>query len=524
MPGWGLLCTPGTQMQLRIRAEHGYGLSEVENSDFILDVADERLWRGNDSVPLTNKAFQLLKLLIEKQNVLVTKDEVLETIWGDVFVSEGLVREYVHDIRVALEDNPTAPRFIETVPRRGYRYLGGIRLMNAETSSSDTYSAGRPLVFIRPFDDLTQTDRGALVARGITDDLMTDLARLPDLVVLSVPPKNETPRSYVLHGSIQLSEEKVRVNVRLANADETPIWSERYDRELGDFLEIQSDLTGRIASTIGGAGGPLSLAERRRLNRRLPVNFKAWELYRLAFDLEIVFRRNWTRKALGLAEEAVRIDPDFARGWLVYGWVHWQIALEGWCDRETQALYRKISLDAYDRAASLDPLDPVAQMELAAVHAVRGEELNARAALERALDLGCRQADVQISCANYVASILGETTRAGQILDQALGLLGHTTKMHSLSILRVSVFNRDFERALDAAKSAPDFLQTRLFTALALAGAGQDAKAAVSAIRERVPGFDPAPYLQDHPISNKVVADQFLELCRQAGIQKSEMS
>lgn len=491
----------------------------VKKPDYILDVADERLWKGRDQIPMTNKAFQLLRYLVEKKNRLVTKDEVLDAIWGDVFVTDGLVREYVHDIRVALDDDPRAPRFIETVPRRGYRYLGGIELRNHPASASESDRRGRPVVFVHPFQNLSETERGGVLARGITDDLITDLARLPDIAIVSVPPAKLDRPSYEIEGAVQVSEKRLRVNARLSNAGGSPIWSERYDREIGDFLEIQKGITGRMASSIVGSDGPLSLAERRRLNRRPPMNLEAWELYRLAFDLEIVFRRDWTQRALALAKEAVRIDPEFARGWLVYGWVHWQIALEGWCEPGARKLHRQKSLDAYERAARLDPLDPVAQMELSVVKAVRGEPRNARAALERAMDIGHRQADVQISCANYVASILGETDRAETILEDSLSLLRRRTKMHSLSILRVAVFNRNFSKALDAAQFAPDFLQTRVFRALAIAGLGDDASEAARAVYSRTPGFDAKSYLQDHPISNDSASRTFLALCRKAGLQ-----
>lgn len=487
--------------------------------EFTLDIADERLWKSDNPVPLTNKAFQMLKLFADRPMRLVSKEEILDTIWGDVHVTEGLIREYVHDLRLALEDNPRAPRFIETVPRRGYRFLGGISVKDInQTEPSYSRTQTRPTVIVCPLEDLSGTDRGELLARGITDDLLTDLARLPDVAVFSSAPSSWEEGLYELQGTVQLSGETIRLNVRLARAGSHPIWSERYDRPVGDFLVVQEDLTVRVASALGGTSGPLSVAERKRLRRRPPAAMEAWELYRLAFDLEIAFRREGTVRALQLAERAVTLDPEFARGWLVLGWVCWQIAMEGWCKESMATEFRVRSLEAYERAAKLDPLDAVAQMELAAVMAVRGHSAAARTALERALDLGHRQADLQISCANYVASILDEPKRASHILDEALDLLDSLTGMHNLTILRVGVFNGEYERALEASRSAPDFLQTRLFRALALAGLGRDAHNAVAAVRARVSGFEARTYLDDHPIRGTGVSDQFLSLCRKAGL------
>ncbi|MEE8261350.1 MAG: winged helix-turn-helix domain-containing protein, partial [Gammaproteobacteria bacterium] len=97
----------------------------VEKAKYRLDLGDERLWHGDQHVQISNKAFQLLRLLVGNPNRLLTKDHILDAVWGDVCVSEGLIKEYVHDLRVALGDDPKRPRFIETVRGRGYRFLGG---------------------------------------------------------------------------------------------------------------------------------------------------------------------------------------------------------------------------------------------------------------------------------------------------------------------------------------------------------------------------------------------------------------
>lgn len=494
----------------------------MKKPEFTLDVADERLWKDGRPVSITNKAFQMLKHFAENPRMLVSKEEILEAIWGDVYVTEGLVRDYVHDLRLALDDNPKTPRFIETVPRRGYRFLGGIAVKKGTTDRvelSDLQS--RPAVVVNSFEDLSGTERGEVLARGVSDDLLTDLARLPDVAVFGTCPASSDREAYEVGGTVQLSDQTIRLNVRLTRTDGHAIWSERYDLAIGDFLEVQTDLTARVASALGGIAGPLSVAERRRLNRRPPADMEAWELYRLSFDMEMAFRREGTLRALELAERAVAKDPEFARGWLVLGWVRWQIALESWCDSSQKAKIRADALDAYERSATLDPLDAVAQMELSAVMSVRGQTEAARAALERALDLGHRQADLQISCANYIASILDEPERATQILDQALDLLGARSGMHNLTVLRVGVFNGDFERALEASLSAPDFVQTRLFRALAMEGANQDSEEAVAAVMARVPQFSVRDYMDDHPVRGPGVASRFLELCRRAGLPGS---
>ena len=78
-------------------------------TDFKLDLRDERLWNGDQPVQIGNKAFQLLRFFVSNPNRLLTKDDILEEMWHDVYVSDGLIREYVHDLRRARRAAPPNP-------------------------------------------------------------------------------------------------------------------------------------------------------------------------------------------------------------------------------------------------------------------------------------------------------------------------------------------------------------------------------------------------------------------------------
>jgi predicted ATPase/DNA-binding winged helix-turn-helix (wHTH) protein len=93
---------------------------------FRLDPANEQLWRDTQPVPLRPKPFAILRYLVERPHQLVTKEELLKAIWPDAYVSEELLNTYIRDLRKALRDDPTTPRFIETVVRRGYRFIAEV--------------------------------------------------------------------------------------------------------------------------------------------------------------------------------------------------------------------------------------------------------------------------------------------------------------------------------------------------------------------------------------------------------------
>ncbi|MFO1352127.1 MAG: tetratricopeptide repeat protein [Gammaproteobacteria bacterium] len=104
--------------------------STTDTRAFVLDVADERLWRGDQRVALTPKAFALLRYLVEHPNVLLTKEVLLENVWPDVYVVEQVLRHNIQELRQALGDNSDVPRYIETVRGRGYRFIGVIAIRN----------------------------------------------------------------------------------------------------------------------------------------------------------------------------------------------------------------------------------------------------------------------------------------------------------------------------------------------------------------------------------------------------------
>jgi DNA-binding winged helix-turn-helix (wHTH) protein len=93
---------------------------------FRLDTVNECLWRGSQAISLTPKAFAVLQYLVEHPGRLVTKEELLDAVWPETYVSDAVLKVCIREIRKVLGDDPKAPQFIETVHRRGYRFIGEI--------------------------------------------------------------------------------------------------------------------------------------------------------------------------------------------------------------------------------------------------------------------------------------------------------------------------------------------------------------------------------------------------------------
>jgi tetratricopeptide (TPR) repeat protein len=216
----------------------------------------------------------------------------------------------------------------------------------------------------------------------------------------------------------------------------------------------------------------------------------------------------------------VELDPEFARGWLVLAWIAWLIVQEGWVD--DTGSYRELEREAFIKAATLDPLDPFALMELATVRAGDADLAGAGDALERALDLGKNQADLLIVASLYVATILDDPDRAIQIMDKGLLLSTRVSVWHRLTAARVCYFAKDFERAAENAKLVPasSAAMTRLFEILALAQLGRTEEVAelVLAFKARYPRFAPQDFMRDHPITAPGAQRLFLDGIGKAGL------
>lgn len=104
---------------------------------FALDTANECLWRGSDAIKLRPKAFAVINYLVGRPGQLVTKDELLNTVWPETFVGDAVLKVAIRQLREALDDNPKSPRFIETAHRRGYRFIGSSEMAPVRTANFD---------------------------------------------------------------------------------------------------------------------------------------------------------------------------------------------------------------------------------------------------------------------------------------------------------------------------------------------------------------------------------------------------
>jgi TolB-like protein/Tfp pilus assembly protein PilF len=337
-----------------------------EFGGFRLDAAERILLRHGESVPLTPKVFDTLLCLVENAGRLITKDEFMKQVWADAFVAEAALAQSISQLRKALGDS----ELIETVPKKGYRFLGAVRLLEPSVNAS----SAKPMtsIAVLPFQPLAQSNRDESLEMGMADTLITRLSGIRDLVVRpmssvrkyadlkldALAAARELGVESVLEGSLQRQSGRVRVTVRLLNASNgTSLWAGTFDDELTDIFALQDAISEQVAQALSVE---LSKEDKTRLVKHYTQSSKAYQLY-------LKGRYYWWKNSLeeykksrDYFHRAVEEDPSYALGYCglnsFYGYgAAWGIVPpdEGWPKAEW-AVTKALEIDDQLAEAHLD--------------------------------------------------------------------------------------------------------------------------------------------------------------------------
>ncbi len=294
---------------------------------FALDADSGMLFHAGEPVLLGSRATALLRLLLERATEPVSKDALIEAAWPGLAIEDSNLTVQIAALRRVLAQDGGA-NWIETLPRRGYRYVGppAARVDTSANNAPQPQAApeipDKPSIAVLPFDNLGGED--AWFADGMVDDIITGLSRIKWLFVIarnssfvwrgrSVDVKQvgrELGVRYVLEGSVRRADNRVRINAQLADAASgAHVWAERYDRTLDDVFALQDE----IALAVVGAIEPsLRRAEAQRVARKRPDSLDAYELVlRAQADVDSGMPDR-AASALPLLQRALTLDPSYA--------------------------------------------------------------------------------------------------------------------------------------------------------------------------------------------------------------------
>jgi TolB-like protein/DNA-binding winged helix-turn-helix (wHTH) protein/Tfp pilus assembly protein PilF len=465
---------------------------------FRLDTANHLLWRNGERVPIAPKGFDVLAHLIEHAGRVVTQDEILEALWPETHVNPEVLRKYILEIRKALGDRPDNPEFIQTVPKRGYRFIAPVIEESAEESAAErpdvptsgatgqgteedddpatalperegsfvqrrlrklaiisvlavivaaglgayflltrngrnASSSTNTSIAVLPFADMSPSQDQEYFSDGLTEQLINDLAKIPNLKVIGrssafqFKSKSEDVRNVgrtlgvanVLEGSVRHEGNRVRITAELIKADDGfQLWSQTYDREINDIFAVQDE----IARAATEALEPKLLEGNRQpvASNLRSANPEAYQAY---LQAEYFSERGPSKegfgRALTYADTAIKLDAEYAPAWALRASVQNMMAESGLID-PTEG-FRNARDDA-ERAIALDPTLASAYLALAATQISCDWDWDAaNTSITKAIALAPGSVEV-LRMRSYLSRILGNLDQAIQLYEQAVAL------------------------------------------------------------------------------------------------------
>lgn len=331
-------------------------LQSIRFGPFELDRSAGELRKQGIKVRLQEQPLRVLQMLLENPGRLVTREDLRTALWPSnsyVDFDQGLNRA-INKLREALGDSAESPRLIETIAKRGYRFIWSPGSSNGTGDS----------IVVLPFLNMSADPENEYFADGITEEIINALAQIKDLHVVarssafSFKGKHVDPRILgeqlnvrtVLEGSVRRADNQLRITAQLVNAtDGFHLWSERYDREMKDVFAIQDEIARSIArrlqvATAGDEAVPLAKSGTQ--------NPEAFQLYVKGRAL-LHKRGSAIPQALECCRRAVALDPEYALAWA--GLADSYTALGYYGITPAQESMPK-GLAAARRAVAIDPL------------------------------------------------------------------------------------------------------------------------------------------------------------------------
>ncbi|WP_284342564.1 winged helix-turn-helix domain-containing tetratricopeptide repeat protein [Devosia nitrariae] len=470
------------------------------------------------AVALGHRGSGLLRVLTAKRGEIISKDALLQAAWPGQVVEESNLSVQIAALRKALGTSPAGQEWIATVPRIGYRFLGP---GNASRTDNAT-----PVIAVLPFDNVSSDREQEFFAQGLAEDLITDLSRVPGLVVIArnssfaMRERRGDTRGigadlgarFIIDGSVRRSSNKVRINVQLIEvAEQAQLWAERFDGDLSDVFTLQDQVVGRV---VGALSRVLAVGDAPR-NRR-PVDIGAYDAFQRGRSIFLRSPEGY-REGVALFHKAIQLDPDFAEphAWLAMS--HVQSGLH-WGVEPRQSIENAVT--EAEAAIGLDPDNGDALAHLGYALAFTPRLGEAGAAFARALNINPNHADAMALKAELLV-IEGRPGDGVDLVRSAMRLNPYPPSWYDWMLAFAYYAGGRYEDVvatlnISGVERAPS--GRLLAAALAQLGLTDEARAAAAAFLRLMPGFSIQRWLTTQNLQRQQDADRFAEGYRKAGL------
>ena len=437
-------------------------------SEFEIDLSQHELRRLGQSVHIEPQVFDLIVHLVRNRDRIVSKDELIETIWNGRIISEAALSSRINGARRALGDNGTDQVFIRTLHKRGFRFVGDVQTISAPEADAATArlvpedavapadvparvsvsaevsrlddivsesvkaeAITRSSIAVLPFGNMSDDPENDYFSYGLTEDIIRLLARNRWLSVISrhstvafqgrVVDAREVGEllgvRYVMVGSVRKSRDAVRITAELVRAaDGKQLWAEKYDLQLEYIFDIQEEMARQIAATIEPE---LSKVEQQLAARKAPESLDAWDCYQRGLWNLWRFTTPGFDSAETYFQRAIDADPNFARGHGALCYVNLQRAFID--EPKDRAARLETALRQGRDAVALDDLDCFCHCALGRVLCVTHQNDEALAAIDVSLELNPSFAQAYFA-QGFNMLWYGREIEAETLLDRAIML------------------------------------------------------------------------------------------------------
>lgn len=490
---------------------------------FVLDPAVGTLLRNDVPVAAGYRALKLLAALVGQPGEILGKAELMDAAWPGTAVEEGNLTVQIAQLRKLLGLAADGGEWIATVPRVGYRFIGVVEQLD-DAKPKPLPLPSKPSIAVLPFVNLSNDPEQESFADGLTEDLITDLSRAPDLFVIARNSAfaykgkardvreiaGELGVRYLLEGSARRAAGRVRINAQLVDAmSGEHLWAERFDRGLGDIFAVQDEVTARIVEALLGR-------LRIPLPRQRPKSLEAYDLCvrarRLMDDTPQA-----AQEAHLLLTRAVTLDPDYAEAYRWLALNHWM----GWVHSggPTESS-RGIALKLARKAVAIDPGDAGGRWALAYLLAYERSFAEADVEFARALELDPNEADAWAALSD-ITVLAGRVDEGLEHIRKAFRLNPFPASWYYLPLGQALYAAGEYEAAVEALRRDETHrTSSRRFLAASLAQLGRldEARAEAELFLVGNPDFSIRHWATMEPFRDAAMRERFVEGFRKAGL------
>lgn len=514
--------------------------------DYALDLDRRELTRAAAPVAIGPQVFDLLAFLVNNRERVVSKDDILQAVWGGRIVSESTLTSHINAVRKAVGDSGDEQRLIRTVARKGFRFVGDVR--EADTSdgaaaaapSSDTAPAlalpDGPSIAALPFQNWSGDPEQDYFADGMVEDIITALSRIRWLFVIArnssftykgraVDVKQvgrELGVRYVLEGSVRKAGSRVRITGQLVDAASgAHLWADRFDGTLDDVFALQDQVA---ASVVGAIAPTLESAEIERAKRKPTESLDAYDYYLRGMAAFRPGTREATENALPFFTRAIELDPEYASACAMAAWCYFWRKVNGWTADRPQDIAEGARLARLAVDLGKDDAVALARGGHAIAH-LAGDLDGGVAHIDRALILNPNLAAAWF-LSGFVRVWRGEADDAIERFTRALRLspLDPEAFRMQAGIAMAHLLAKRFDAASSWAEKAfrdlPSFLMVVAVIAAshALAGRMEHARRAMDQLRQLDPNLRLSNLGNWLPFQRATDLETFSEGLRKAGL------